>query len=848
VQDGNGILWGFSGNYPNHLYRFDGKTWSDQVAPFPTGENAKPQEIAKLADGSVACLWRLPDNKVSITRHTEAGAVIWGTCDGSIITDETATMLPDSQNRLWITGRFPAICRADEKNGIKIIHQIQPEEVAHIRFIGDRSPAPFQGKINCKMIHCMEDGEGRIWAWSDWADGRSDSQFRERLRGILLFVGDKTELVQPEFLSSEPNIPSFPPGVSTEPKHLPKSFLHPEEPINCKGVYRIVKADSNHMWVSVAGLNTDELYKVNIDSLLAEKLSPPAPNELVVWNNDLLGVDRSNILWKYHNEKWEKIYEGLDSWPPNQYGWREWLGLTNGLLVPSSGNGALFVLKEGKPIRLSWKNGFDGEFTYSFAYFSNGVLFALCKNQTFFCAPFALPPQDKIEPRIHQYPAGNWLIGADGSPWTILDDSKESISNWKDGKWVHHPMPYSLHEGFSPDPEGRIWLPPILGNRPTPNSTQVYDPHTEQWQSFSSLEEAFIQLKVPPSFLLVNQSVLSPQYSVDHNRIAFRASESQPCIKYYDGFKWTTLNRLNITGNMSDGSMGAPWFNKEDKLCINMPDKTTWQMDENQKWSKILYQDHPSHENEWKQSIGFSLWQPPTPEGCITDRPDSIVMDNHGVCWLTWQGALYKSIEGHCVKVFGQDEVTPFAAIRYDHLFHANVDSKGNALLSMGYSSLKVVGISPKSHPPQTSVIISREGEDTIRANFDAHSSSKIEFRWQLDNYPEQVSSSSTLTLEGLPNGAHTLRVSALDEELQSDSAPALSKFSIKIDPIRQIEELVTRLSNPDYDRRKSAVNALSLQPALALPALKKARFTADDDKKWWIDAALQKINGDAKK
>jgi hypothetical protein len=56
----------------------------------------------------------------------------------------------------------------------------------------------------------------------------------------------------------------------------------------------------------------------------------------------------------------------------------------------------------------------------------------------------------------------------------------------------------------------------------------------------------------------------------------------------------------------------------------------------------------------------------------------------------------------------------------------------------------------------------------------------------------------------------------------------------------------VAQLFAPDFSKREVAVDALARQPATALPALRKARETATDDQRWWIDATIQECERQA--
>jgi hypothetical protein len=165
-QDSTGTLWAFSRAEYNHIYSFDGSHWTTHPGPFEQPQSAMPESVVRMADGSMACVWKVGQNQIAVTRHVGGDAKISGL---------TVKPLSDSQNRLWITGEFPQIYRADAKGGAMLDYEIPPDQF-------DR-PLPRQGY---NRMEAVEDGLGRVWVWScrfasNWAN----------LRGVLIFTGDK---------------------------------------------------------------------------------------------------------------------------------------------------------------------------------------------------------------------------------------------------------------------------------------------------------------------------------------------------------------------------------------------------------------------------------------------------------------------------------------------------------------------------------------------------------------------------------------------------------------------------------------------------------------------------------
>jgi hypothetical protein len=793
AQDSQGVVWAYSRAEYNQVYSFDGSQWNARGAPFEQSHNAMPAKVVRMADGAVACVWRYEDHLVAVTRHLGAESSLLGTCPGEIpASGLTVTPLADSQNRLWITGNFPKIYRADGKGGVTLVHEIKPDELRN----------PGNAREGYNKIHAVEDGHGRVWVWSDpeadnWAS----------LRGVLIFTGDKAELRDP--CSSLPGA----------------------------RILTIARADDRHMWIAVAN---DGIYKINLDTFDLQRMSDPSPkalccvHEIFVNGGDVYAVEYlprvQDALWRLRDGKWAQLVPHLDvhsnSWLP-----RFWLPIKEGLLVGSFGNGPWFIPKHGTPALFSWRSGFPFEDMHALCRFADGTFFGISRGDQLFHGALPLPPHDRKNSRIVEIePDQGWVFAATGHAWMIPRNPPLALKEWDGLKWITHELPAGTKyaSGLNEDDQGRLWL--------YSQSTLIFDPRSGQWQSFPKMEDAFLAFKDKPVQFRRDEWFLTPQYSADHKRIAYRRGVIE--INYFDGANWQKWMRSQIVGkNDGDNAVGPPWFDENGKLHVNLRNKMSWQMDDAGKWSQIAWVGH-FPDDIWSENQNARNIHPAPPDGCVTNQPESIVVDNLGTTWLTWKGGLYKCIPGLCVEVFGADEINPFRTKRM--LRETFVDSQGNAFLLTASSEMDRMMLRPKSPAPVTHIVMKRKAEDAFEARLDARTKQKVTFRWQLDEGPWQLSKTNSLALDHLPNGPHVLNVTAIDDQLNMDAVPATAKFETKIDPSRQMALLVAQLFDHDFSKREIAVEALARQPTTALPALRKARETATDDERWWIDAAIQ--------
>ena len=831
IMDGNGILWAYSRQFANHLFRFNGTNWSDQAAPFLRDPQAKPQRLARMKDGSVACLWRLDEKKMGISIHTASTASIMGIATGDVPRNDGVIDAPiaDSKGRLWITGQFPNIYRVDDKNGWKTLLQITTEQLTNPEKLPDE----------CSRIHAIEAGDGTLWAWSEQQYVR-----RANLKGVFLIKDDKAELHR-EFQTTS------------------------GQKIDAQSILSVINADKQHLWVSV---KFDGIYKVDVSTLSFERLADPEGQQLRIVqelhqvNDDLYAVvwvmDHA-VLWRLRDHAWKQILPNMEA----QHPWGcEFVPVPQGVVMHTTREAPWFIPNEGEPVQLTWKYGFPLSGCRSMTCFPNGSLLAIGFNGDVFCGPFQFPPKEKGSSRVIEIRSNKsqpWLLDSEGTPWTISIDTPNILSRWSAGAWLSVPMPSPVDEStrrarnILSDEQGRIWvLPPQSSPQAESLPVQIYGIHSNKWESFPSLQDAFLKIKPSPRFLGNGQYIFGPEYSPDHRRIAFRKetrtyqvdkiwrSESFKNFWYYDGSLWRDINVYDVIGTKDEHvQLGPPWFNKEGMLSVTVRDgnsPTTWRLDAHDTWKKGVFESHFPDDIWSEKPNPTPSDRPPTPDGCVTDSPESIVQDNHGIYWLVWQGVLYKAVTGRCIQVLGPDDTLPLKAHTYLHKVF--IDRDGNAFIRASSGHMMAFIVKSISKPPSTHLEINKPEGDSVQARFLESSKQDVEFRWQLDEQGWKTTKESLLNLSGLPNGKHTLKVSATDAELQSDAAPATATFTIHVNPERQMAQLIKKLSDPDYDRRKGAIESLALQPVLSKHSLLKARQNANDDLKWWIDAALQRM------
>ena len=794
VQDGQGTVWGLGAG----LQFFDGKEWKTAPPPqFAAEDRAQALRLARLQDGSIACVWRLSRERIAVTRHTPAETRLMGMCEGRFESSNLRQPpYADSHGQLWLTDTGGDIYRMNKDGQLALAWSIKPGQLEDA---GKEKP----GRV--AFIFAAEDGRGRVWMWSNSLDdGAMVSE--PVLRGVLIY--DQ--------------------GKFTQQEHF--------EGITNNEISFIDRKDEKHMWVATL---REGIFSVDIDTMKAEPLHEPEPNafalaQKIFSSGDDLFVLTSGrfavALWRLHGGKWSHLMDNIDG-PGIATPCRQWLRAGDDTIIACYGADPLIMHGDGTPDRLDWRHGLTIGDARFFFQLPDGRMLAYGGDRDLFVGNVFLAPLAKLSRATELAFIHGWMTDADGNIWTVLSEKSGALSKWDGSQWHEYPLPEDKRgwgfAGVRIDIRGRVWLLPAFDSW-----TAFLDPHDGKWKEFENMQAAITELKNDsPQFAGIHRGLCLPDYSADLKRAAYRNNDNE--IVYFDGRDWRRFQTPDIDRTSRNaGLVGEPFFDEAGRLCVSLGEQT-WELDDQGHWQQ----------SEVEAKYPFDL--PGTlrpqkiapPEGCVTNAPDSIAADNHGAFWLTWRGKLYKCGYGRCVEVFTKDEANPFADGR--KIFDAWVDARGTAYLRTAAD--RRIRITPASLPPAApSITLEKTGPDSVVARLQGGGKATVQFLARLDDGPWRNSNEPSVKFDGLANGRHVITAVAIDDSLQA-SAPASAKCEIQIDSKEQIAALIQALGDPD--KREAASSALARQPHAALPALKAAREKADSGQLWWIDATIQDID-----
>lgn len=822
AQDGGGKAWAITGPEQSGQLSVWGKNkWEAASTPAEV-IGATPFVLGRGTDGSVLCVWRSNAAGINIlTRHKGAQSNVTARFTVPSLSFQMQ-LFPDDQGNIWCTYEGE-------------IHRIFPEAEQQIRYSIKRDQLHSYGRDSQMQspLLAAPDGQGRLWFWSATLAGGINIG---ALRGILI-------------------------EQSGQFVHHPTLQGIPDQK------YTVVdKLDDHRMWV---GVLKDGLYEVDIRTLAGKRVPDPAPGAFgyvqrvfragddwyVVagefWKPvpEAEGNGRSGSLWRLRDGRWTRIINGIDDrgdYAQNPF--RPWFQAEEGLYLGAYGSGPWVVASDGsEPEHLDWRYGVQladvqrlfrlNERMVMIVAFGRGTLAANIED--ILIRPASVARVRTLKP-LHPL-----MQDAKGRIWGVLYSGSHSLSEWDGEKWLEHPLPAETDaarvDHISVDSRARIWLMPD-SDRSQPAA--IFDPGTNRWEQFSSYNGALQAQLGTAGFRLANDEYMVPSFSSD-GRICFRDLWSK--VNYFDGKTWRKWGREQIRGDDSFVIDGPPFFDRASLLAVNI-NAQTWHFSEDGGWQATAYQK------------GFADRRPmqppapvPVPAGCPFTAADSILRQSDTVYWMTWHDQLYKAIAGLCLPQFEAAEYHPFMDGR--HLLNDAAwigagkpltDARGNVFLPTATmnSSPVYVQISAKSALPDTRVKIDRVSADSVRLKFSTTAAGRSWFIWRLDGGPwSPPDANAGALVQWVPGGRHRIEAVAIDSNLQMDPSPASVEFEIRVDPARQIAAMILALDSPDESRRESAVVGLSRQPELALPALRKARPSASDKLRWWIDAAIQRID-----
>ena len=419
-----------------------------------------------------------------------------------------------------------------------------------------------------------------------------------------------------------------------------------------------------------------------------------------------------------------------------------------------------------------------------------------------------------------------------------------TLQEWNGQSWISHSVPraYVLNRlsHLSVDARGRVWPLPDFRDE----KAAFFDVKTGSWRVFPSLQKALQEelkqfgWRAAENLKIGDGSEYSKPRFAAPGRIVFR-SESEKIVAF-DGKIWRSWTRKQIKRDSSPGETSfddAPSFSESGNLRINIEGQI-WE------WTPDAGWQASDEAAETNPNEGLDLV---APKGGPASRPESIARDDSGAIWITFERQLYKAAFGLWAPQLSPRERHPFQDGR--SIKAVLRDSRGNLFLETGYSGEETVILPPRAPLPTTRIAVRKTAVDRAEFAFSTTATGKHWFRWRLDGGAwSAVSTRSVMQLRDLPGGEHKLEAQTIDRFLQTDLSPAKASFRVNIQATQQIESFIAALRSPDYAEREAAVVALSRQPQSALPALRRAQERSlvqspdNTDERWWLDAAIQRI------
>jgi streptogramin lyase len=819
VQDSRGQVWGITYYVGWGLYRWEGDTWKSAAVAGVSGGG--PFALVRGPDGAVYCVWSNNDTH-ALTWHRGTESKLVAQFTGHLA--DLPRILFDPIGNAWITERGRHIFRVTPQGKAECVYTIADKQ-----FLEDGRPKDERSGFN--PVYATADARGRIWFWSDCLAGGTNLA---SLEGVLIFDGKKFE-------------------------HHSHIAGVPDKKLSI-----VAPHDAEHMWLAVAD---DQLYTVDIDTLTATPVPDPDPKAFryvqkifhadqetylvsgSIWQPvpERVGDGRSGALWRLKDGKWEKLVNGLDMRPEfAQHPFRPFLPTERGLWLGAFGVGPWFIpAGRSKPVLIDWHYAYPLDGSEGLFQLADGRLLIVSANQ----GSIAVKPADLLAAlqspsEVSELnPVRPFIQDVRGHILAILATGNNALNDWDGKAWTDHALPSGFDPAhfcaFAEDSLNRIWLLPDAFGK----SVAIFDPTHETLEFYPDYPAALrAQLARHETFHFDANLCMVPSFTPD-GRICYRDEWWR--VRYFNGQEWRRWERKEIDGNPSPVTDGPAFFDRAGNVAVNIEGKT-WEFTEAGGWHTTNFERGLG--TDWERQAHYS---PALPAGCEIGNPESIAQDRLGTYWFTHRGQLYRAIPGLCLPQFSAQEHQPFIDSR--KVNEVSIDLQGNVFLDTRFNNYPDIGeyVIVKARPPLPETILHATADPlgTVELRFSTRSQGTVWFTWRVDHGPWAVPThKSKATLEWLPNGRHRIEATTIDGRLQIDPTPAAALVEIRVNPQEQITSLIKKLNDTDYSVRDAAVAALVRQPVLALPLLQSAREKAGPDQRWWIDAAIQQIEGNLSK
>jgi hypothetical protein len=813
VQDGTGQIWGGINGTLDPLVRWQSGRWTS--IPFKPLEWGSLVAATRVSDGAVLCVWRRTDETYVVTRHhgheSRLIARITGGC-------RTSGLLPDSQGGAWMLGHENRIRHVTRDGIVRTSYTVPPPQYyAYGR--------PHGSSDSYEPLYATEDGQQRLWVWTDYLAGYVNYAC---LHGVLIWDGHSWT-------------------------HHPTLDGVPDKPFDV-----IVPKDADHLWVAVPYVG---LYLVDTRTLHGTRVPAPEAGafkgveRIFRDGEDWYVLDWANTdsqarwvnAWRLRQGRWRKVVQGIDTGAEYEgQPRRAWIGTAQGVYLASFGGGVYWIPHgDGQAHPIDWRSGFPLTSVSALYPLPQGRCLGVEEsNAVTGSVVLPLVPRGVLSPAsfLRTVPMNtdcSVLVPDNrGELWGLPSlDHGTAIGEWDGRRWLFHTAPplirHQTIDEIATDNRRRIWL----WSRPLTGRVFLFDAASQRWIVYPSFHAALLAQSASPNLILTGgQGTVVPRFRADGQCASYQTPSG--LVAAYDGRNWHRWTVPQITGGTSIPDLKPPFFDRVGGLCVDSEtDSHTWRWDQTLGWQKSEFVPGPSESSP-------RLWNFDSLRDAVHGAPalDSAALDDQGNYWFVSDRRLYKTLFGRCALRLPGIAIQPFLdGRRLEQVLHDSVG--GTWLGTNGGWSSEYVYLPPV--PVAVTKIHLRRGQlGSIDLHFTTPGRDKWLYVWRLDGGAwDEPQALTDAHLSFLSNGPHRVEVLALNSRLDTPPTPARLTFVVDVDPAQQMAYLIAILEHGTDNAREVAVAALRNQPDFGLSALRAARVTADEDGRWWIDAAIQQAD-----
>jgi len=223
------------------------------------------------------------------------------------------------------------------------------------------------------------------------------------------------------------------------------------------------------------------------------------------------------------------------------------------------------------------------------------------------------------------------------------------------------------------------------------------------------------------------------------------------------------------------------------------------------------------------------------------------VTDGLGARWRVDGCRLIREAFDRKATYTNASDANPFLIPR--DLVAAYVDPIGNTLLYTrcasypeffeAYNEMVIVPTRPSTAASIKHLVTTG---DTLKAHI-AAAGGDASIYWRLDGGKwAPVQKNGLVSASYLPAGPHSVEAIAVDQKLRFDAMPAKAECSVNLGSDQLLKALVSLLLTDGDAERETDVRHIAAFGARAIPFLRDARASANEDQRWWLDAVLQQL------